>query len=73
MDEAFAALRAEKWPAVSERACAAIALDLEHEEASRLLIAAGRILDAGTPPEVPAPSATPADGCPSRRFGRRGR
>jgi hypothetical protein len=58
MDEAFEALRAAEWATVAERARAVIAFDAEHEEASRLLSAAGRMLDAGTSPETHVPSST---------------
>ncbi len=47
MDEAFDALRAERWSTVEERARAVMAFDPEHEEASRLLTAARRMLEAG--------------------------
>jgi hypothetical protein len=53
MDEAFEALRAEQWGTVEERARAVIAFDPDHEEASRLLIAAARMLEGDAESEAP--------------------
>ena len=64
MDEAFEALRAAEWATVADRARAVLAFDSEHEEASRLLSAAGRLLDAGTSPETHVPSSTADDVTP---------
>lgn len=62
MDEAFDALRSAQWATVRDRTRAVIAFDPDHQEASRLLVAATRMLDAGdvTAPigPVPPPSTT---------------